>query len=162
MMQVKADDGNLIELSASTPILIINTGYDSTLSRALTNGTVYVGVSQNNYWIGSNANRYVNFISNGLMEFSSNSSAYGMGICVSVKPSTKYSLSYDANTKINIRIAQYNSNGEWIKGTNIQQANPTSITTDANTTHILIIACSADEYKNQLLTINNPVLTESI
>lgn len=162
MMQVKEDDGNLIKLSASTPIVIINTGYDNTLSRALTNGTVYVGVSQNNFWIGSNANRYVNSISNGSMEFMSNAAAYGMGICVSVKPSTKYSLSYDTNEKINIRIAQYNSNGEWIKGKNIEQANPTSITTDANTAHILIIACPADGYLSQLLTINNPVFTELI
>lgn len=161
MMQRKADDGNLIKLSANTPIVAIDTGYNNTLSRALTNGTVYVGVSHNNYWIGSNSNRYINAISNGSMEFMSHDGAYGMGICVNVKPSTKYIFSYDANEKILIRTAEYNSNGGWITGINRGQVNPFTVTTGVNTTHILIIVCPAMEYTKQLITINNPVFVET-
>lgn len=145
---------NIAKYVNTTSLYNINTGYDNTLIRSLIPGVIYQGISHNNYWIGTNSNRYVDSIDNGAITFMSNDSSYGHGLCIKVSPNTKYSVSYNGEGIIT-RIAEYDKDGKWLSGISKQSNNPYTFTTNINTVYVLLIFCPDASHYKTLLTASN-------
>ena len=145
---------NKLPLTSATTITSVGTGYNNTLSRTLTPGTIYQNVSANNYWLGQSNNNYTNNVGNGEITYMCNDGAYGQGLCIEVLPSTQYIASIAENEKAEIRWSYFDAEGNCI-GYNTAKKNKV-ITTPVKTRYALIIfTISSSDYKNQLITVTN-------
>ena len=149
---------NILALTSNSPIKDIDTGSDTTIKRTnLEIGAIYEGVTQNNYWRGETASRYIVSRANGGLTFATNDGAYGFGVCVPLNPNTKYTLSYTGEG-VAIRIAQYAKDGTHVKGTNLGSTNPITFTSAGDVAYALIILTCDSNYTKQEVAISNVLL----
>ena len=152
---------NIAYIDSNTIINNINTGYDSTIVRSnLHAGEIYVGVSSNNYFIGSSNTRVLQAVATKSMTYKTSSDSYGFGICCAVKPSTKYKISY-SGTGAYVRMGQYKSDGTWIKQNVFESPQPHTVTTDANAGFILLVCTIQSDYKNTFVTMSDISVEET-
>lgn len=145
---------NKCPLTNSNSIVSINTNYNNQLIRTLTSGTIYQTVSSNNYWLGQQNNSYVTAISNGTMTYVSTGGGYGHGICIQVLPSTTYTISYNTNSLVQLRIGEYCANGAW-NNKAYTISNGGNFTTLSDTLYIMLVISCINDAAGEEITISN-------
>ena len=162
MQQMPAVNSNIAYVDANTKINSDNTGYDQTVVRSSwKDGEIYQGVTSNNYSVGAGTYRKVYSVSKQSIEYVAEGDSYGVGIYCAVKPSTKYKITY-TGTGVACRVGHYQSDGTWIKNTNLVNNTPPIIfTTDANAAFILFVLVAKSGYSKTTITMSDIVIEET-
>ena len=127
-------------------------------TRNITENSIYVGVSQTNYYRPTDIISYS--INDGVIGVQNSSISFGLAFNVEVSPNTKYTLSVSHNNSTQINCSEYDASGTHLGATVTNKGDITSVTFTTKNSAKWLMVIFKGEPAGSLGTFSNIQLVE--